>query len=213
MNNDITLYEATENVLAIMDTLPMVEDENERKELEASLAHAISEEVRKVDGFAAHLKKLDSAVAFLKAREAELADRRKMLVNRSDRLKRYAVTVIENMPRRETKAGTRYARLEGREYSLGLRAGRARVSVTDEQAVPSQYKDVTVKMPLETWQEIEGELGVYGSQQDFEAWKAVLNSVKADITVRLTDVHAALDAGEDVPGAEIVYGDPTVEVK
>ncbi len=219
--NELTLYQISENITALLDTEVMVTDPLQQAELQTELAKLLAAEVQKVDGFAGYIRQLETAVAFLKDRKADLNDRQKAIENRIARLEKYAAGCIEVLPR-NAKGG--YARLEGKEFTLSLRAPKESVDITDEQKVPSKYKVLTIKVSAEAW---EQHITRYNEMRSMFAdagneplspciLGAIINTevsvTKIPIADDLKSARKRKDFDFEIPGAELKFGDPTLQV-
>ena len=74
------------------------------------------------------------------------------------------------------------------------------MEVTDDSAIPSDYKALTLKLPAVTWEQL-----LDGLEIDQRA--AVLEQVKSpEVSVDKRSIKAALDGGANVPGAGLITG-------
>jgi hypothetical protein len=74
------------------------------------------------------------------------------------------------------------------------------VEVTDESALPAEYKTLTLKLPVVTWEHLLDGL-------DIEQRAAVLGQVKnPEVSADKRSIKSAMDCGADVPGAGLVTG-------
>lgn len=214
MTKDLTLYQISETITALLDTEDLVTDPAQKAELQQELDAALALEVRKVDAFAGYLQQLDTAAAFIKDRVAELSDRRRAIENRRDRLEKYATSCIEVLPRNK-KGG--YARLEGQEYTLSLRAPLEAVHITDEAAVPAIYKMLTITVSAADWEQHirrYNDMRALFMGDDEPLSPRMLGQIRnTECAVSKTELKKDLKAGLDIPGAELKYGDPTLQVK
>ena len=72
------------------------------------------------------------------------------------------------------------------------------MEVTDESAIPAEYKLLILKLPAVTWEQLLDGL-------EIEQRAAVLGQVKSpEVTVDKRSIKMALDGGVDVPGACLV---------
>ncbi len=138
MSSSLTLYEITDTLPALLDTLDMATEE-QRPEIEAEIQRYMSELPRKVDGITRMLAHFD-AMANLAADEIKrLQERKKFFERRREQLEKYVVAVLEKLP--ETKLGARS--LNGATSSLSLRACPPSVAITNQLEVPARF--VTIK--------------------------------------------------------------------
>ena len=74
------------------------------------------------------------------------------------------------------------------------------VEVTDESAIPAEYKLLILKPPAVTWEQVLDGL-------EIEQRAAVLGQVKSpEVSVDKRSIKAAIDGGADVPRAGLVIG-------
>jgi hypothetical protein len=74
------------------------------------------------------------------------------------------------------------------------------VEITDESAIPSEYKLLILKLPAVTREQLLDGL-------EIEQRAAVLGQVKSpEVSVDKRSIKAAVDGGVDVPGAGLVIG-------
>jgi hypothetical protein len=108
--------------------------------------------------------------------------------------------VIETIEKLGTDSKGKYRTLEGKTTTFSLRACPPSVEVTDESAIPSQYKTLTLKLPAATWEQLLDGL-------EIEQRVAVLGQVKSpEVAVEKRSIKGAIDGGADVPGAGLATG-------
>ena len=74
------------------------------------------------------------------------------------------------------------------------------MEVTDESAIPAEYKLLLLKLPAVTWEQLLDGL-------EIEQRAAVLGQVKSpEVSVDKRSIKAALDGGAEVPGAGLAIG-------
>lgn len=185
-----TMAEILEDLIAFEDTLAMAETEDIASEISMAIAERQQRLIAKVDRFAAVMRRMEHEAAWEKAEAARHTGRMKRYQSAYERMEGYAVATMQNQNVRK---------LDGQGAALKLRAGTGSVLITDEQAVPSEYKTVTVTMPLDVWNSLMVASGVTG-----------LVSAKATISVQKEPVKKAIKAGEEVPGADIHFDDHLV---
>ena len=187
MSQSLTLYDVEEEYLAFLDT----EDGGVAPELEEAfrreLAIAFEQAVEKREKFGQFLLWCSSQQEQAKKEIDRLRRRNETFANVERRLKRYAVDAIKSWG---TDNKGKYRKLVGRTVTLWVRALPSSVDILDEEAVPAEYKRVTVEMPLPLWQQLAAEIPLEG---------VVVKSV----SVPREPVEAALVAGRDVPGADL----------
>jgi len=209
-----TLYGLFDDLTTILDTLEGLEGQENtdeaRAELEAQLHALLADRIpEKIDAFAGHLKRCDGEIEFLKARKKELDGWVEWWQRRIERQKKIARAIIENLPR---DAKGKYQKLQGRESQISLREPTGSVVAEDPGALPPQYISVTWTMPATIAAAVIGLVQRWGD--DGEQMNAIMQSyADAKATIDKRAIAAAIKAGEEVPGAELAYGDPAVIVK
>ena len=190
------LYVIEDHLAALIETAELVSPEQEqefRAEFQAALTAAVDKRDR-VGQFLAHLGQQIDFAQF----EIDRLRQRKATCERAlARLEKYVIETIENLG---TDGKGRYRTLEGKTTTFGLRACPASVEVSDESAIPAEYKTLMLKLPAVMWEQLLDGL-------DIEQRAAVLGQVKSpEVTVDKRSIKAALEDGADVPGAGLVIG-------
>ena len=190
------LYVVEKHLAALIETAELVPPEQEqefRQEFEAALTTAVEKRDR-VGEFMAHL---EQQAEFAK-REIDRLRVRKALCERTlERLEQYVVETIERMGIDEKG---KYRKLEGKTTTFSLRVCPPSVEVTEEAAIPAEYKTLVLKLPAVIWEQLLDGL-------DLEERAKLLDEVRSpEITVDKRSVKAVLDGGQVVPGAVLVTG-------
>ena len=190
------LYVIEDHLAALIETAELVSPEQEqefRVEFQAALTAAVEKRDR-VGQFLAHLEQQIDFAKF----EIERLKQRKAICERAHaRLENYVIETIENLG---TDSQGRHPALEGKTTTFRLRACPPSVEVTDEAAIPAEYKTLTLKLPAVTWERLLDGL-------DIEQRAAVLGQVRSpEATVEKRGIRAAIDDGVNVPGAAMVIG-------
>jgi hypothetical protein len=141
-----------------------------------------------VGQFLAHL---EQQIDFARFEIDRLSQRKAAFERALARLGNYVIETIEHLG---TDGKGKYRRLEGKTTTFSLRACPPSVEVTDETAIPSEYKMLLLKLPAVTWEQLLDGL-------EIEQRAAVLGQVKnPEVIVDKRSIKAALDGGA-VPGA------------
>ena len=191
-----SLYDIEAHLAALVDTEELVPAELEQeyaRDLQATLAVTVEKRDR-VGQFLAHL---EAQIAFAHAEVARLKAREEFYEKVLARMEGYVSRVIESLG---LDANGKRRKLEGTTITLSLRGCDKRVEVTDEAAVPTRYKRVTVTMPAETWELVCDSL-------DLDLREKVLGEVKSPkLEVSTSLVKVDLKADIAVPGAKLAGG-------
>ena len=190
------LYVIEDQLAALIETAELVSPEQEqefRAEFQAALTAAVDKRDR-VGQFLAHL---EQQIDFAKFEIDRLRQRKATCERALARLENYVIETIENLG---TDSKGKYRTLEGKTTTFSLRACPPSVEVTDESAIPAEYKMLLLKLPAVTWEQLLDGL-------EIEQRAAVLGQVKSpEVTVDKRSIKAAIDGGADVPGAGLATG-------
>jgi hypothetical protein len=190
------LYDIELHLAALVDTEEAVPAELEQEyalELHATLLGVVEKRDR-VGQFMAHL---ESQIGLAHAEAKRLQEREYLYTRALARMESYVSRVIESLGK---DAKGKRKKLEGKTITLSLHGCDKRAEVTDESAVPTKYKRVTITLPAETWELVCDSL-------DLDCREQVLGEVKSPkVEVSASLVKADLKADIVVPGAELVGG-------
>jgi len=147
------------------------------------------------------LSHLEAQIAFAHSEVKRLQEREAFYTKVFGKLGGYVTRVIISLGMETGKDGKeRYKKLEGNTTTLLLRGCDKRAEVTNEEAVPTKYKRVTITLPAETWELVCDSL-------DLDLREHVLGEVKSPkVEVSTSLVKADLKSGVSVPGAELAGG-------
>jgi len=190
------LYLIEDQLAALIETAELVSPEQEvefRAEFQAALTVAVDKRDR-VGQFLAHL---EQQIDFAKFEIDRLRQRKATCERALARLENYVIETIENLG---TDSKGKYRALEGKTTTFSLRACPPSVKVSDESAIPSEYKALTLKLPAMTWEQLLDWL-------EIEQRATILRQMKGpEVTVDKRSIKAAIDGGADVPGAGLAIG-------
>jgi hypothetical protein len=190
------LYVIEDQLAALVETAELVSPEQEQ-EFRAEFQAALTAAVEKRDRVGQFLAHLEQQIDFAKFEIDRLRQRKATCERALVRLEDYVIGTIENLG---TDGKGKYRRLEGKTTTFSLRACPPSVEVTDESAIPAEYKLLILKLPAVTWEQLLDGL-------EIEQRAAVLGQVKSpEASVDKRSVKAALDGGAEVPGAGLAIG-------
>jgi hypothetical protein len=197
---NLALYDLEEHLQCLLDSEETVPPELEA-EYDLALREAVIATVAKRDRVGQFMAYLESQTALAAAEIKRLQDRKALFERTSARMEGHVTRVIESLGMEAGKDGKeRYKKLEGNTVTLSLRGCDKRVEVTNEDAVPTKYKRVTVTLPAATWELVCDSL-------DLDLRDQVLDEVKSPkVEVQSSLVKPDLKAGIPVPGAELAGG-------
>ena len=190
------LYVIEDHLACLIETAEVVSPEQEQ-EFRAEFQNALTAAVEKRDRVGQFLAHLEQQIDFARFEIDRLRQRRATCERALARLEEYVIGTIESLG---TDSKGEYRALEGKTTTFSLRACPPSVEVTDESAVPSEYKTLTLKLPAVTWEQLLDGL-------DIEQRVAVLGQVRGpEVTIEKRSIKAAIDGGADVPGASLATG-------
>ena len=190
------LYVIEDYLACLIETAELVSPEQEH-EFRVEFQNALTAAVEKRDRVGQFLAHLEQQIDFARFEIDRLRQRRATCERALARLEEYVIGTIENLG---TDSKGKYRTLEGKTTTFSLRACPPSVDVTDESAVPSEYKTLTLKLPAVTWEQLLDGL-------EIEQRLAVLGQVKSpEVSVEKRSIKAAIDGGADVTGAGLVTG-------
>lgn len=184
-----TFYEIEEQLQALLDTEEMVGQE-QAGEYFADLARAHTDAIRKRDGIIKALVSFDEQIEGAEEEIKRLKEHIARQQAAKERLQRYVVAVLEMLP-------------EGRQRltchlgTLALRKGSKRVEVHDTSQVPWALKRAVVHVA-----------GIQAERIVASLTDGAFASVEPDKKL----IRAVIDGGGEVPGVELVTGEPTLKV-
>jgi hypothetical protein len=199
-----TLYDLEESLTALLDTQDMVAPEDEQAFL-ADFEAALSTATDKRDRVAGRLAKLEAQQAYAAAEIKRLQAFKRSAEAQQSRLENYVAYVIQRLGK---DAKGKWRKLEGNSSTLSLKACPASVEVTDEPAIPIDFKRATVTLPAAMLNDILGVLADCTPKFFEEVAPEVASSLKLEVDKRA--VKATIDAGEVVPGAKLITDKTTL---
>jgi hypothetical protein len=179
----LTLYEISSELAAFMDTEALVPEE-QLAAFQAEFLEKTRQAIAKRGNVIRAIRHLEGQIDLARAEENRLAAWRASLSSGLERFKDYVIKCIELSGQKKVEADN---------GSLSIQANPESVEVTDLEALPDEFKSVTVKMPAAFFREVvEGYV-------DGQAISATFTPDKAAI-------RTALKEGREVPGADSRFG-------
>jgi len=153
--------------------------------------------VEKRDRAGQFMAHLEQQIDFARFEIDRLRQRKAIFERALARVEEYVIATIENLG---TDSKGKYRKLEGKTTTFSLRGCPPSVEVTDESAIPSEYKTLLLKLPASTWEQLLDGL-------DIEQRAAVLGQVKGrEVFVEKRPIKMAIDSGVGVAGANLAIG-------
>ena len=197
-----TLYDVEDYLVALTESAETVTPEQESEFLE-DLKAALTSAAEKRDRVAHHLAHLEEQQAFAAKEILRLQKFKKEREAAQARLEGYVSYCIESQGK--DRAG-KYKKLEGNTTVMFLRACPASVEVTDIDSVPLDYQTATVTMPASLLNDV-----LHALDEDFR--EKVLGEIRSTLSADKRAIKAAIEAGIEIPGAELVTGKTTLARK
>jgi len=190
------LYAIEEHLAALIETAEMVsavQEQQFREDFQIALSNAVEKRDR-VGQFMAHLQQ---QIVFAASEMERLRVRKATYQRALERLQDYVASTIRSLGR---DAKGKYLKLEGRTVTFSLALCPPSVDVVDETVVPANYKTLTLTVPANDWEQIL--LCLDAGQRE-----TIFQKVQCrDISIDKRAVKAAIQAGNSVPGADLVIG-------
>jgi hypothetical protein len=196
----LTLYAIEEQLTAMADTAEVVPEDQEQAFLEEFRA-TLTVAVDKRDRVGQFLSHLEQQAAFAKAEIARLQERKVFFERAIEKMEDYVIHVIESIG---LDAKGKYPKIEGRTVTFSIKDCPPSVAIQDEPAIPSDYKAITITMPVLRWEALLDSL-------DLEQRANVLDTIeKPKVAVSKIAIKKAIDGGAQVPGADLIVGKKTL---
>ena len=190
------LYVIESYLAALVETAELVSPEQEQ-EFRAELRSALVNAVEKRDRVGQFLAHLEQQIEFANLEINRLKQRKAAFERALARLESYVIETIENLG---TDEKGKYRTLEGRTTTFSLRLCPPSVDVTDEAAIPADFKTLLLKVPAVAWEQLLDGLGI-------DQRAAIVAKVETpEVRVDKRSVRAAIESGAHVPGADVVFG-------
>jgi len=191
----LTLWDVEERYMALLDTEALVAPE-EQQEFYGELEVALRTAVEKRDRVGQFLLLCDDRMSAIDAEIERLRKLKSQWERAQERMEQYVIRVIESQGSDDKG---KYPKLKGNTCILGIQRNPSTVEITDEAAVPSAFKTLTITIPAEAWEE---HISRFGSLKP-----DVLKDIKStSVSINKRAIKKALDANEQVDGADLKFG-------
>lgn len=194
-----SLYELENEYHALLESEGNVSAEAQ-EEYNSLVRRTITENRLKRDRMGGFICHCNAMVDSAKTEIDRLTKRKQFYENAQNRAKRLIQETILSLGKDDRGD---YRRLEGELHTLRLQGTADKVEITDEQAVPLQYKKVTVCLSAEDWQKLIAE----------NPWlqvDTITRSVKYETSKTL--LKQDLENNIEVPGADLLMNQVSVRV-
>ena len=184
----LALYEAEHELLALMDAEEQELGPEQEEEIQAALSEMLQYAVEKRESFGLFLMFLQRQVELARQEITRLRGRIERMENLDQRLRKYGVNAIRSLG---TDHKGKFRKLVGHTITLFVRALPASVLITDEQAVPSEFKRLTIQLPATLYERLATVAPVLVEQRI------------VDVHIDKELIRRAIEQGREVPGADL----------
>lgn len=207
----LSLYDIEDNLQCLMDSAEIVQDEDQRMQVLNEIAEADAAGKHKRDGVAKYIRSLDAAQDAIAQEITYLQGRKKALANHEERLRAYVIGIIEQYG---TSRPGKQKELKGNIHSLQLRQNPPSIVIEDKALIPAKFKSITITIYGDDWESLREFILTHELNYGNAVKKAMLNLFNATPTVTISkrDIAEAIEAGEEVPGADLKWGESRLSV-
>lgn len=199
-----TLYNVEDTLAALLNSIDLISEGDEPAYLQCldEIAEQTALARQKRDNVVDYLDNLDDMQAYIGEKIDRLYAGKERIERHKKKLRAYLLDLVERFAPPPRK-GLKMRSLAGNRHSLSLREGAETIEVFDEKLVPEKYKRVTVELSGEDFAILQKD---YGNVGPGDGWKiAMVPDKKA--------LKSAMASGEDIPGADRVFGLAVLVVK
>jgi hypothetical protein len=192
-----TLYNLEDDLAALVNSEDLVETEEQHIQIVREIAQAGEKAVAKRDSCIRMFRYLDLQQQGIDTEIKRLQELKASYATSEKRLEKYVIRVMEDfcpIPKKGAK------KLEGSIGVLSLRQNPPAVEISDEAAVPTKYKNITVEMDADTWLR-------------FAPDPLVNLTRRTTYTLKKAEIKEVLKDGGEVPGADLGFGSKRLEIK
>lgn len=200
MPNPLTLYDAEDNLLAMLETEDSVTPEMEL-EFQKQLGESLKTAIDKRERVGQFILQLEANAKFAREEVKRIEAKARFWESAAKRLRGYVLNVIQEIG--PNKKGD-LQKLEGHTLTMSARALPTSVEVIEGDLVPLKYKDVSIIFSGDEWAKMKESLN-----------EDVLKELEPRLEWRISRalIKGAITRGETVPGAELLVGGQTLSIK
>lgn len=198
----LTLYEAEDDLLALLDSEALVTPE-QQAQFEIELTSALLAVRSKRDRVASFIKSCEAAEGFAGSEIQRLQARKSGFANARDRLREYVCGIIRGMGE---DANGKLRKLDGDHFTMYTQACPVSLEITDEAAIPGKYKSITITMKMVDWAQL-----ALLAEDRHSGWTD--GRFQGTVSVDKTAIKADLEAGHNVPGADLIIDKLSLRIK
>lgn len=202
----ITLFGVEESLEALLNSQDLVPEEQEA-EYQKAVAESLDKAVDKREHVGQMILYCQDKQAVCEREIKRLEGHKKTFALVEQRVSNMALGVILTLGKDEKD---KFRRLQGHTLTLSAAKNPDAVEVTDEDAVPDDYKIIAPKLPMSAWRKllelIYGEdLRIISDDQTVNELRAAVDCAKenASVSISKSAIKEALEAGKEVNGAQM----------
>ncbi len=188
MSTALTLYQIEDDLVAMLNSVDMVDDPEAKAVVEQEIIAQHLKAVEKRDKVSQFLAHCDNQEEFISKEIERLTELRNHFTATRDRVEDYIVFTIKALGKDDND---KWRKLDGRTCSFSIAKKPLSTEITSLDDLDDKFKDYTVKLSAEDWANFVGELDI----EQREAFLGKLKSIVA--TPRKTEVKKALEAAAD----------------
>lgn len=189
-----SMYSLEDGLLALIDSEELITEEREQ-EFQAVLAEQFRKAVAKRDSVGRFIRHCETMAEASKAEEVRLRDRRKFYERAAEKMRGYVKCILEMLGPDDRGS---WRRLDGNTFSFFLRDNNPSVRITNAEAIPDRFKDITMTVPADIMHEVLS--AVPGDLR-----QRFIQSVKnTQIDIPKAPIRKAFESGDLVEGADLV---------
>ena len=193
----LSLYEIEDDLQAMIETVEGGIDAEQEVAFFNDLSKKLIAAIEKRDRVGHFLAHCEAQEALVDKEMDRLSTLKKVFTKARERMEGYVIMTIRQLG---VDPKGKWKKLEGKTTVFSLRQKPGRVAILDEAELAMKFKNVSVTIPGAVWAE-------FTEQHPDEAAELVRGFTRQDVAPDKRAIKAAIDAGEDVDGADVVIGD------
>lgn len=184
----LSLWQIDNTIAELVSMREEVQTDEERAAIDGQIEHWVTQELQKFDRCYGYIRREEQQAEIARQVAREAVGWQHTHENRALRMR---ATILRVMQARNQ----RHAEGPGvGSFTVRSNGGLQPLEITDEAKIPPTFRMVEVRMDQSTWEAV---------QLFLEGQEVILRKLLATVKVSIDNkrVRAALEAGEDVPGA------------
>lgn len=188
--SDLSLWKIDETITELLSLREEVETEEERAAIDGQVREWVERELQKFDRCYGFIRYQEQQAAMAAEVQQKAGQWKHIHTARADRVREMVKQVMDHR-------GTR--KIEGPgvgSFTVRPNGGKLALEITDPAIVPAEFQQVILQLPKPLW-----DMAQVALEHDRELLLALL--LKSDRAIDERAVRAALEAGQEVPGARL----------